>query len=103
MQINQDSFLIGGAGGAGGAGGTGGTPNNSGSVAKGGTGGGGGGGGSGGGGGAMSLIDNEDCVVGVSAFSAFVFCAIICVETAHTNSNIIVFFILRCLVYCVVK
>ena len=40
----------------------------------------------------MSLTDS-DCV-GVSAFLAFVFCAITCVETTHTNSNSIVFFMI---------
>ena len=88
-------------GGVGGAGGTGGTANNAGSGGKGRTGGtcntggsGGKGGGGGGGGGATPFIDKAGCVVGVLAFSVFVFCAIKCVETAHTNSNIIVFFIL---------
>ena len=86
---------VGGVGGIGGTGGTGGTANTGGSGAKGRTGGGGGGTGGGGGGvggGAMSFTDNSDCV-GVSAFLALVFCAIICVETIHTNSSSSNFFI----------
>ena len=86
----------GGTGGTGGDGGTGGTAIAGVSGAIGGTGGGGGGGGGGrgggGGGGAMSLIDS-DCL-GVSALCVFVFCAIICVETTHTNSNSSVFFMI---------
>ena len=76
-------------GGAGCAGGVGGTANTGGSGGKGGAGGGGGGGG----GGAISLTDNFGCV-GVTALSALVFCAILCVETAHTNSSSSNFFII---------
>lgn len=77
--IPEVSGAIGGTGGGGGGG-------------AGGAGGAGGGGGGGGGGGAMSLIDS-DCL-GVSTLCVFVFCAIICVKTTHTNSNIIVFFMI---------
>jgi len=87
---------VGGTGGVGGVGGTGGTANTVGSGAKGRTGG-GGGAGAGGGGGAMSLTGNSDCV-GVSAFLALVFCAIICVETEHTKSSISNFFMI--IFYC---
>ncbi|MBL7701875.1 MAG: hypothetical protein JNM14_06465 [Ferruginibacter sp.] len=85
----SDPFFIGaagGTGGAGGAGGAGGTANTGGSGGNGGTGG-------GGGGGAISLTDNSVCV-GCSAFFALVFCAIICVETVHTNSSSGIFFIM---------
>ena len=40
----------------------------------------------------MSLIDNADWFA-VSAFLAFVFCAIACVEAAQTNNRSSVFFI----------
>ena len=40
----------------------------------------------------MSLTDNSDWFA-VSAFLAFVFCAIACVETAKTNNRSSVFFI----------